>query len=698
MHNVKQLKKIGAILYITFFLTSYHAHAGEAILSWNPPTTNADATPLIDLAGYKVYSGTGGQTYGSPVDVGNVTNYTVANLSEKITYYFSVTAYDISGNESGYSTEVSKTIPDTTPPAISGVTTTSITSTGAVITWTTVEVSTSQVEYGTAGAYDSSTSLGSATVTSHSVTLSGLSAWTTYNFRVKSQDAAGNLATSANFAFTTLAPPDITPPTGTISINNGALYTVSTSVTLTLSCNDSGTGCNQMQFSNDGNTWSALEVYTTSKVWLLSDGEGNKTVYVQYRDNAGNTSSSYADTVILDTIPPVISSVSISNITSTEATITRTTDEAATSQVEYGINTLYGGFSNLDNNLTTSHTVTLSGLTPNTVYYFRILSEDQAGNKNVSQGYNFTTLKVSQPDTPAAITDLRIRTGFSTRNSTTLDWTATGADGTEGTASMHDLRVSALKIIEDGITPSLDEINFSNATRITGVPTPKVTGTSESFQVDNLETNSAYYFAIKVRDEKGNISVISNVVNGDKSPPLPTTAIRQGYTVISFPLIPSTSDVQTLLGGIVGVPVELYWWNSGGLGDENGTFLSETNIVPGYGYFLKSNIENATLNIPGEIVADASRTIPLQPGWNMIGNPYPNSVMLRETYIRKIDTGELKSYEDAVIAGWVGNAIYNFNGSTYDYSLYTEAILKLWQGYWIAVLQNGQYEMLIYRP
>jgi hypothetical protein len=394
----------------------------------------------------------------------------------------------------------------------------------------------------------------------------------------------------------------------------------------------------------------------------------------------------------------VISSVSISNITSTEATITWTTDEAATSQVEYGTNTFYGGFSNLDNNLTTSHTVTLSRLTQNTVYYFRILSEDQAGNKNVSQGYNFTTLKVSQPDTPAAITDLRIRTGFSTRNSTTLDWTATGADGTEGTASMHDLRVSALKIIEDGITPSLDEINFSNATKITGVPTPKVTGTSESFQVDNLETNSAYYFAIKVRDEKGNISVISNVVNGDKSPPLPTTAVRQGYTVISFPLIPSTSDVQTLLGGIAGVPVELYWWNSGGLGDENGTFLSETNIVPGYGYFLKSNIENATLNIPGEIVADASRTIPLQPGWNMIGNPYPNSVMLRETYIRKIDTGELKNYEDAVIAGWVGNAIYNFNGSTYDYSLYTDAILKLWQGYWIAVLQNGQYEMLIYRP
>ena len=116
-----------------------------------------------------------------------------------------------------------------------------------------------------------------------------------------------------------------------------------------------------------------------------------------------------------------------------------------------------------------------------------------------------------------------------------------------------------------------------------------------------------------------------------------------------------------------------------------------------FSYFLKSNTANAVLNITGTAVTDPSRSIPLQPGWNMIGNPYPKESALRNTYIRKTDTGELKSYEDAVIAGWVGNSLYSFNGSTYDFTLYTDATLKLWQGYWISVLQGGQYELIIYR-
>lgn len=90
-------------------------NATQAILSWNPPTTNADGTPLTDLAGYKVYYGTTlPRVYGSPVDVGNVTTYIASNLLSGATYYFAVTAYDISGNESSYSNEARKTIPDTT--------------------------------------------------------------------------------------------------------------------------------------------------------------------------------------------------------------------------------------------------------------------------------------------------------------------------------------------------------------------------------------------------------------------------------------------------------------------------------------------------------------------------------------------------------------------------------------------------------
>src|SRR5207247_4304711 len=76
---------------------------------------------------------------------------------------------------------------------------------GASIAWTTNEASDSQVEYGTTTAYGSSTTLNTSLVTSHSVNLSGLAANTTYHYRVKSRDAAGNLAVSGDQTFTTAA-------------------------------------------------------------------------------------------------------------------------------------------------------------------------------------------------------------------------------------------------------------------------------------------------------------------------------------------------------------------------------------------------------------------------------------------------------------------------------------------------------------
>ncbi len=67
-----------------------------------------------DLAGYRVYYGTSSGEYTQVQDAGNVTEQTLDNLTDGQTYYFAVTAYDHSGNESGYSNEVSKLIGTTT--------------------------------------------------------------------------------------------------------------------------------------------------------------------------------------------------------------------------------------------------------------------------------------------------------------------------------------------------------------------------------------------------------------------------------------------------------------------------------------------------------------------------------------------------------------------------------------------------------
>ena len=75
-----------------------------ATLSWDP-----DSEP--DLAGYKVYYGASPGTYETSIDVSYTTTYVVTNLESGTRYYFAITAYDISGNESAFSNEVFKDIP-----------------------------------------------------------------------------------------------------------------------------------------------------------------------------------------------------------------------------------------------------------------------------------------------------------------------------------------------------------------------------------------------------------------------------------------------------------------------------------------------------------------------------------------------------------------------------------------------------------
>ena len=88
------------------------AATGSAVLSWQPPTQNADGSPLTNLAGYKVYWGTSPGSYPNSVTLNNpgLTTYVVDNLVSG-TYYFVVTALNTLGAESQMSNSASKTIP-----------------------------------------------------------------------------------------------------------------------------------------------------------------------------------------------------------------------------------------------------------------------------------------------------------------------------------------------------------------------------------------------------------------------------------------------------------------------------------------------------------------------------------------------------------------------------------------------------------
>ena len=80
---------------------------GMVTLSWQPPTQNADGTPLMDLAGYTIYFGTQSQSYDSEIQLDNpgLTTYVVENLVPD-TYFFAATAVNSSGMESTFSGEV----------------------------------------------------------------------------------------------------------------------------------------------------------------------------------------------------------------------------------------------------------------------------------------------------------------------------------------------------------------------------------------------------------------------------------------------------------------------------------------------------------------------------------------------------------------------------------------------------------------
>ena len=100
-----------------------------------------------------------------------------------------------------------------------------------------------------------------------------------------------------------------------------------------------------------------------------------------------------------DGTPPVISDVTVADITATSAKITWTTNEEADSKVWYDTTTplvvteTTPAVSSTD--LVLNHEISLSGLTPETAYYFIASSIDEADNNEISEEGTFTTLEES---------------------------------------------------------------------------------------------------------------------------------------------------------------------------------------------------------------------------------------------------------------------------------------------------------------
>jgi hypothetical protein len=191
------------------------------------------------------------------------------------------------------------------------------------------------------------------------------------------KDGAGNTSTSCSDTIIL----DTTPPSSSITINGGAAYTNTTSVTLTLSASDATSGVAQMCLSNTG-TCTSWETYATSKAWTLTSGDGTKTVYVWYKDGAGNANTSaYSDTIILDmTAPPVPSGLTATAVSSSQINLSWSAVVDTTGGSGLAGYKVYRSVTQIGTTTATNYSD--YGLTANTQYCYTVKSYDVAGNES----------------------------------------------------------------------------------------------------------------------------------------------------------------------------------------------------------------------------------------------------------------------------------------------------------------------------
>jgi hypothetical protein len=231
--------------------------------------------------------------------------------------------------------------------------------------------------------------------------------WTTYitplaiadegyiSIYYKSTDKAGNGETPK----TETTKIDKTNPYGSVLINNGDIYVTSASVTLTLTATDATSGIAETRFSHDNITWTPWEAYSTSKAWALTIGDGTKTVYVQYMDNAGLISPSYQDTIILDTPNPTANA----GQNQTVAQDTLVSFDGSASTDENGIVTYRWTFTDVTPQTLSGENPTYPFVTPGT-YVVTLTVEDVAGN-TATDTVTITVLLDTDGDGTPDITD-----------------------------------------------------------------------------------------------------------------------------------------------------------------------------------------------------------------------------------------------------------------------------------------------------
>jgi CBS domain-containing protein len=263
---------------------------------------------------------------------------------------------------------------------------------------------------------------------------------------------------------------DTVAPVGTIQINNGIYSTNTHTVTLTLTASDLN-GVQSMQFSTNNIAWTAWEPFSGTKTITLPAGDGVKTVWVKYRDNAGKVSVAYSDTILVDTTRP-IGKVLINGgakiITSRNATLTFSATGATFMQLSLDGTNNFGAWEPY----VTSKKVTFpAGDGPKTV---KVNFKDLTGN--VSKTAASATASYTKTQAPAGIA---VPPTGSASKGYQVSWLASPTAG-----------------LTTGVSYVLQEA--TNASFTSGLRTA-YSGTALSVKITSRTKNKTYFYRVQAK-------------------------------------------------------------------------------------------------------------------------------------------------------------------------------------------------------
>lgn len=320
----------------------------------------------------------------------------IIGLAPNKTYHYKVRTRDSAGNngDSADYTFSTKTTDITAPKMTGQPQVVVVQAKSATIDWTTDENASSRVKFSTDASLSLETGTTTATTTKHSVTLTGLTPKTTYQYQAVTKDGSGNETVAELASFTTTAEPGIQGVTISDVTLSSALLAWTTTVATT-SVVDYGPTTSFTQQYKDTNQ-------TTTHTVKLTDLVAGQRYYLQVAGADANNNTITSDTYLLDILPiPKVESVTVTVLSpnTVKMVIKANTDVDYLLEYQAVANSLTELAdkqkklqSRGDKILKSEHSFELNSLIGSTSYQYQVTVKDLYGNQAVSGVGTFTTL------------------------------------------------------------------------------------------------------------------------------------------------------------------------------------------------------------------------------------------------------------------------------------------------------------------